>query len=234
MIPFIAQLLAICLLLFSGSIVARTITYGEKLCVNNPQFACYKAQKGDTWEKLFSDSNQRDLVMRVNRQNTLLGRGEIIAVPNNLYASPLDYSPVSKQITPPTPGDKTIIISIKKLSFGAYDENGNLQYWGPVSTGRGYCPDMKGHSCHTARGQFTIYRKEGAHCVSTKFPVGRGGAPMPYCMFFKGGFAMHGSYEVPGYNDSHGCVRMFVNDAKWLNEDFTKNPKSVRIVINQD
>jgi hypothetical protein len=39
-------------------------------------------------------------------------------------------------------------------------------------------------------------------------------------MFFKGGFAMHGSRGVPGYNASHGCVRMFVDDAQWLNKDF--------------
>ena len=43
---------------------------------------------------------------------------------------------------------------------------------------------------------------------------------MPYCMFFKGGFAMHGSSGVPGYNASHGCVRLFVDDAQWLNQDF--------------
>ena len=47
---------------------------------------------------------------------------------------------------------------------------------------------------------------------------------MPYCMFFHTGFALHGSYEVPGYNASHGCVRLYKEDAKWLNEEFVELP----------
>lgn len=232
MIPFITALLTTFLFIVCGSAMAKTPTYGAKLCANDPQFSCYTVQKGDTWETLFTDLQQRDLAMRINRKNTKLEPGAKIAVPNNINRSiPLDFAPLSKQITPSQLGEKTIVISIKDLSFGAYDEVGNLQHWGPVSAARGYCPDVK-RSCHTVRGQFTIYRKEGSKCVSTKFPVGRGGAPMPYCMFFKGGFALHGSHDVPGYNDSHGCVRLFVSDAKWLNEDFSKDANGVRVVIN--
>ena len=51
-------------------------------------------------------------------------------------------------------------------------------------------------------------------------------------MFFHGGFALHGSYEVPGYHASHGCVRMFVNDAKWLNEEFVGQER-VPVIIRQ-
>ncbi|HRE32879.1 MAG TPA: L,D-transpeptidase, partial [Candidatus Berkiella sp.] len=54
------------------------------------------------------------------------------------------------------------------------------------------------------------------------YPVGKGGAPMPYCMFFHGGYALHGSNSVPSYNASHGCVRMAPEDAQWLNEDFVQ------------
>ncbi len=43
---------------------------------------------------------------------------------------------------------------------------------------------------------------------------------MPYCMHFSGGYALHGSPTVPGYNASHGCVRLFTEDAKWLNQHF--------------
>ncbi len=45
---------------------------------------------------------------------------------------------------------------------------------------------------------------------------------MPYCMFFHGGYALHGSYELPGYNASHGCVRMYKADAEWLNQSFLR------------
>lgn len=203
--------------------------YGAQIC-DSVDFICYKVKRGDTWEILFSDSDKRDLVMRINRMNTKLHAGLIIAIPKKYDKTLMDYSPLAQQIDPP--GEKVIIVSIHNLAFGAYNPDGTLQHWGPISAARGYCPDI-GKGCHTAIGKFAIYQKEGAGCVSTKFPVGRGGAPMPYCMFFHGGFALHGSYEVPGYNDSHGCVRMFVNDAKWLNQEFTYGAGNVTVIINK-
>ena len=43
---------------------------------------------------------------------------------------------------------------------------------------------------------------------------------MPYCMYFFQGYTIHAGYEVPTYNASHGCVRVFSSAAKWLNEQF--------------
>lgn len=59
---------------------------------------------------------------------------------------------------------------------------------------------------------------------------------MPYCMFFHGGYALHASPVVPGHHDSHGCVRLFLEDAKWLNEEFIElssdTQKGTTIVVN--
>lgn len=214
MVPIRIVVSALFLFLFSSIVFAN---FGSKLCKSDPDYTCYRVKRGESWQKLFPDEDQRDLVMRINRMNTHLYSGLIIALPKTNSLSVMDIAPLEKQIDPP--GEKIIYVSIDKLAWGAYDATGSLVGWGPVSTARGYCPDI-GHGCHTSTGHFTIYRKEGPDCVSTKFPVGRGGAPMPYCMYFNGGFALHGSYEVPGYNDSHGCVRMFVKDAEWLNEEF--------------
>ena len=49
---------------------------------------------------------------------------------------------------------------------------------------------------------------------------------MPYCMHFFRGYALHGSSTVPGYRASHGCIRMFIEDARWLNEEFIDIPYS--------
>lgn len=224
-------LLLITSFFYINPVFAKNKSFGSQYC-NDNQFTCYKVKKGDTWEKLFSDEAQRDLVMRINRINTRLYAGMQIAIPKSTSANIniMDYSPLPKKIT--ASGEKTIIVSISNLAFGAYNDDGTLEKWGPVSTARGYCPDI-GHGCHTATGKFHIYLKEGAGCVSSKFPVGRGGAPMPYCMFFHGGYALHGSYEVPGYNASHGCVRMFVNDAKWLNQEFTAGEDNVNVWIQK-
>lgn len=43
-------------------------------------------------------------------------------------------------------------------------------------------------------------------------------APMPYAVFFRGGYAIHGTYEVGhlGSPASHGCVRLNTGDAATL------------------
>ena len=52
---------------------------------------------------------------------------------------------------------------------------------------------------------------------------------MPYAMFFHGGAAIHGSYEVMEHNASHGCVRVLVEDAEWLNHNFLNYGSTVII-----
>ncbi|MGD9591681.1 MAG: L,D-transpeptidase [Candidatus Berkiella sp.] len=116
---------------------------------------------------------------------------------------------------------RVIRVDLGSQTFKAYDDDGRLVRTGHVSGGKNYCPDI-GRGCKTVTGTFTIYTKKGAGCKSSRFPVGKGGAPMPYCMFFKGGYALHGSYHVPNYNASHGCVRMSPADAKWLNLNFVR------------
>ena len=49
---------------------------------------------------------------------------------------------------------------------------------------------------------------------------------MPYCMFFNGGQALHGSNQVVRANASHGCVRVHVSDAKWLRYHFVEGPSA--------
>ncbi len=43
-------------------------------------------------------------------------------------------------------------------------------------------------------------------------------APMPHAIFFRGGFAIHGSYEISrlGGPASHGCIRLHPHDAAIL------------------
>jgi len=225
---FITLLLSILVFLIN-SIAYAGNNYGAKICASDPAYHCYKVKRKDSWDRLFPDETERDLVKRVNRMNTRLHTGMRIALPNDLKVNPLQLSPMSQQISPP--GRKIIMVSLSKLAFGAYDADGKLVYWGPVSGGQNYCRDIH-RRCMTPTGHFAIYSKEGRYCVSTKFPVGRGGAPMPYCMYFHGGMALHGSYEVPGYNASHGCVRMFVNDAQWLNQEFTAGESGVPVLVS--
>jgi len=201
--------------------------YGKRLC-SKRGYVCIKAKAGDTWRKLFPNQREEQIVRRINRTNTRLRRGMIIAVPKNLYSiNHMEVSPFPRRIEPR--GRNVLLINLRLQAFGAYDGYGRLLHWGPVSGGKGWCPDV-GRRCGTPRGTFRINSKGGAGCVSTKYPVGRGGAPMPYCMFFYGGYAMHGSF-LPGYHASHGCIRMFTEDAKWLNRHFVRRGRGGTIVI---
>lgn len=114
----------------------------------------------------------------------------------------------------------TIVLNPRSLTWAAYDPDGDLVKSGRASLGRDWCPDT-GKSCRTPTGHFHIAAYKGADCISKKYPlVTNGGAPMPYCMYFHGGYAIHGAYSVPNWNDSHGCVRVTPRDAAWMQYNF--------------
>lgn len=196
----------------------KPIYYGPGLCAS-PQYECIKVARGESWDKLFPDEQQRDLVQRVNRTYNSLWPGKEIAVPRDLaHATILSLSPFPQKID--SENEKEIIVDQDKLAWGAYDEKGQLVKWGPISSGSDRCSDNSSPTCRTMTGIFRLFSKESVHCKSNIFPVGKGGAKMPYCMYFHKGLALHGSDDIPGYRASHGCVRMFTRDAKWLNEEW--------------
>lgn len=113
----------------------------------------------------------------------------------------------------------TFVFYPSKLKWVAIDDNGSVVKSGKASGGRKYCPDI-GRSCRTPAGTFYVISEGGPDCRSTRYPVGRGGARMPYCMFYSKYYAIHGSDDVPNYNASHGCIRVRPSDARWLNHNF--------------
>lgn len=113
----------------------------------------------------------------------------------------------------------TFIFNPKTQQWKAISSSGQVVRTGHGSAGRAYCPDIH-RGCRTPTGTFHVIGKQGASCKSSRYPVGRGGSPMPYCMYFTKNYAVHGSYEVPNYNASHGCIRIHPSDAKWLYNHF--------------
>src|SRR3954447_26196729 len=81
--------------------------------------------------------------------------------------------------------------------------DGGLAYVWPVSTARrGYRPPA---------GHYRVNRMERMW-YSRKYDM----SPMPYAMFFRGGYAIHGTYSVRqlGRPASHGCVRLAARNAR--------------------
>lgn len=117
--------------------------------------------------------------------------------------------------------EKVIVINPNVHAWGAYDSNGNLVRAGLATAGASWCSDIK-RACKTRAGSFRIQSLGARSCKSSIYPLPKGGAPMPYCMFFNGNQGLHGSPYVMEGNASHGCVRMRVEDAEWMRFNFAR------------
>lgn len=124
--------------------------------------------------------------------------------------------------------NSSFVFDPSSLRWFAYNNSGQLLNSGRASGGRHYCPDVK-RACRTPVGIFRVYHKGSADCKSSKFPLGRGGAPMGYCMFFHKGYAIHSSNDVPDHNASHGCIRVEHGAAQWLSKSFMRH--GTRVIV---
>ena len=209
----IIALLALGLLLTVSKSQAKR--YVHKLC-NTPNFECIKAPRSGSWQSLFKDKGT--MIQKLNRVSRRhVSRGMTIAVPKN-YAEldMLDVAPFPKRV--PNTGEKIFVFDPALLAWAAYSDQGHLVKWGPAVGGKNWCPDDRS-ACRTAVGKFRVYSRRGARCISYTYPRPRGGAPMPYCVFFHRGFSVHAG-PLPGHHDSHGCVRTLKTDARWLDQKF--------------
>ena len=102
--------------------------------------------------------------------------------------------------------DANVLINVDKSSQQmTVSINGTTRYRFAVSTGRpGY--GTPSGTFHPQRMEPTWFSKEYYN------------SPMPHSIFFHGGFAIHGSYEIDrlGGPASHGCIRLHPNNAATL------------------
>lgn len=119
-------------------------------------------------------------------------------------------------------GVRTFVFSPRYRRWAVYDANGNRVSHGVANGGAHYCRDV-GRSCRTPRGTFRVISKRGPNCRSSRYPIKRvrgrivrGGAPMPYCTFFSKDYGIHGYPKLVNANVSHGCIRVSIKAARWL------------------
>ena len=102
----------------------------------------------------------------------------------------------------PALADVAVTISIATQQMRVVVDGKQLHTW-PVATAR------KGY--RTPVGIFRPYWLSPRHRSSIY-----NNAPMPHSIFFLGGYAIHGSYDVVGRPASHGCVRLHPGNAAAL------------------
>jgi lipoprotein-anchoring transpeptidase ErfK/SrfK len=120
-----------------------------------------------------------------------------------------------------TNGQRMVLVDPTVHAWGAYDNKGSLVKAGIATAGGNWCPDI-GRPCRTNTGTFRINSLGDGQCISHIYPRPHGGGLMPYCMYFSGGEALHGSPDNTLVEDniSHGCVRLRIADAEWLRYNF--------------
>jgi lipoprotein-anchoring transpeptidase ErfK/SrfK len=107
---------------------------------------------------------------------------------------------------------QTMLVSVDGAEFATW----------PVSTARpGY---------RTPKGTYRPYSLQRMH-YSKLYDF----TPMPYSIFFHGGYAVHGTYEIRnlGRPVSHGCIRLAPDQARALFELVqTQGPQNTTIEIS--
>ena len=97
-----------------------------------------------------------------------------------------------------------IKVNLSTQTMQVTSNNGDTYVW-PVSTARrGY---------RTPRGTYGVRRMAAMH-YSKKYH----NSPMPHSIFFRGGYAIHGTYATRslGRAASHGCIRLAPQNAAVL------------------
>ncbi|MDF1796491.1 MAG: L,D-transpeptidase [Coxiellaceae bacterium] len=126
-------------------------------------------------------------------------------------------------------GERVFVFSPRLRQWAAYNAYGKRIGYGVANGGSNWCAELR-RPCRTPGGSYRIRSKGHAGCVSSKYPLGRGGAKMPYCMFFHKGYAIHGSPHISSRNGSHGCIRVRTPAAQWLHRYFLKHGTKVVVL----
>jgi len=142
-----------------------------------------------------------------------------------VYPMPQDYAKRYLQLkTLQNPNPRRHIVKIyinkRRQRMTVYLDENPLYTFRVSTARRGYW---------TPRGVFRPYSLERMH-YSRKYH----NSPMPYSVFFKGGYAIHGTYSIShlGRPASHGCVRVHPRNAKKLYSLIRKYGKrNTKIVI---
>jgi hypothetical protein len=148
----------------------------------------------------------------------------LVTMASRTYAIEISGSPFATEGAPlpahiNSQHENVIVVDPREHNWGAYDKKGKLVRWGIATAGSDRCEDTP-HSCRTTTGYFRIHSLGNSDCISHKYD----GAAMPYCMFFNGSQALHGSTDIQFENRSHGCVRVHIDDAMWLRYHFVEGP----------
>lgn len=167
----------------------------------------FPAKKKDSVMAAFKDKfskEERYTILALNRLDMENAwRADTLMIPNKIETDFLKYSPFPRQLDIAKDVKKLVLFSYPIQAYAAY-ENGNLVKWGPSSMGK--------KAAKTKTGlMFTNWKKELAiSTVDSSWKL-----PYNFNIHNTLGIGWH-QYDLPGYPASHSCLRLLMDDAKWM------------------
>ena len=163
--------------------------------------------KKDSAMAVFNEQFSKDeqyVILALNRLDMKnKWRADTLAIPEHIDSTLMAYSPFPEQVPVLADVNKIVLFSYPIQAYALY-EKGRLIKWGPTSMGK--------KSAQTKRGlMFANWKKELAiSTVDTEWKL-----PYNFNVHNTLGIGWH-QYEMPGYPASHSCMRLLMDDAKYL------------------
>ena len=155
------------------------------------------------FNKEFSKEEQ-SVILAINRLDMKnKWRADTLMIPDKIDETLMAYSPFPRSLTQLKDVEKIVFFSYPIQAYALY-EKGNLVKWGPTSMGH--------KTAQTKRGlMFTNWKKELAiSTVDSDWKL-----PYNFNVHNTLGIGWH-QYDLPGYPASHSCLRLSLDDAKYL------------------
>ena len=167
----------------------------------------FPKEKRDSVMAAFNEKfteQERYTILALNRLDSKnKWRADTLMIPSQIDSTLMAYSPFPYTLEVLKDVKKFVIFSYPIQAYAVYN-NGELQKWGPTSMGK--------KSAQTKRGlMFSNWKKE----LSTSTVNSSWKLPYNFNIENHLGIGWH-QYELPGYPASHSCLRLLMDDAKWM------------------
>lgn len=184
--------------LIQDSIKRNTIVYQSFIFPKNKKDSAMAV-----FNKEFSKEEQ-NVILAINRLDLKnKWRADTLMIPDKIDETLMSYSPFPRKLEQLKEVKKIVFFSYPIQAYALY-ENGNLLKWGPTSMGH--------KNAQTKRGlMFANWKKELAiSTVNSDWKL-----PYNFNVHNTLGIGWH-QYDLPGYPASHSCLRLSMDDAKFL------------------
>lgn len=161
----------------------------------------------DSLMEVFNDKfskEERYSILALNRLDSKnKWRADTLVIPAKIDTTLMSYSPFPYRLDLLKDVKKIVVFSYPLQAYGVYT-NGDLVKWGPTSMGK--------KSAQTKRGlMFANWKKELAiSTVDSEWKL-----PYNFNIHNTLGIGWH-QYDLPGFPASHSCLRLLMDDAKWM------------------